>query len=510
MGELQPLAQIQEFTIAQSPRDIAEKILLEKPKILGLGVYIWNTQLTHQVITILKKVEPDLVIVLGGPEVSYETESQPICRDVDYVIRGEADFEFYSLCKTILDDPSRVTRPKVIQGQLPEIKKIALPYSYYSEEDIKNRTIYVEASRGCPYRCEYCLSSLDQSVRNFDLNLFLGAMENLIQRGARSFKFVDRTFNLSISSSTSILKFFLERIHLGLFLHFEMVPDRLPNELQELIRQFPAGALQFEIGIQTWSPEVAKLVSRRQNYEKIKENFKFLTQETGVHIHADLIVGLPGETVESFALGFDEVTALGSHEVQVGILKRLKGTPIIRHDSEWEMIYQEHPPFQVLQTKTMSFQELQKMNRFAQFWDSVANSGNFKETIEALQAKARSEGVSFFKEFFRLSEFLSERHPIGNGIALLNLVESVWTYLTTQVQMDLVQARALLIADYAKRVKRDIPRFLRDDWDRPRSKIVQVECAGSSLSGLTVASVQTPALPKRQSKHWSSVGSLKK
>ena len=505
MAELQPLAEIQEFTIAQNPRDIAEQVLLKNPKIVGFGVYIWNTQLTLQVISILQRVRPDLVIVLGGPEVSYETESQEICQLADYVIRGEADFEFYELCKKLLNEEA--VDQKVIQGHLPEIQKIALPYSYYSDEDIRNRIIYVEASRGCPYKCEYCLSSLDKSVRNFDLDLFLSSIEQLIQRGARSFKFVDRTFNLSIAFSTRILQFFLDRIHLGLFLHFEMVPDRLPIELQDLIRRFPPGALQFEIGIQTWSPQVAQLVSRRQNYEKIGENFKFLTQETGVHLHADLIVGLPGETLESFARGFDAVTALGSHEVQVGILKRLKGTPIIRHDQEWEMVYQEHPPFQILQTKTMSFQELQKMGRFAHFWDAVANSGNFKRTVEFFRERCRTEGVSFFDEFFRLSEFLSQRHPNGHGIALLNLVESIWIYLTHQAGLEARLARELLIADYTGQVKRDIPRFLKDDGRASTAPRAPVQPWDSErelgLESLNPGLKSSPPLPKRQTKHWS-------
>ncbi len=489
------MAKIIEFTTAQNPRDVAERVLIEKPTIVGFGVYIWNTQLTQQVVSILKKVQPNLIIVLGGPEVSYETESQEICQIADYVIQGEADFEFYSLCKKLLSNEPVVS--KISRGLLPEIEKIVLPYSDYSDEDIKNRIIYVEASRGCPYRCEYCLSSLDKSVRNFDLDVFLNSMDVLIQRGVRSFKFVDRTFNLSIASSTRILNFFLDRIGLGLFLHFEMVPDRLPMELQDLIKRFPPGALQFEIGIQTWNPEVAKLVSRRQNYEKIRENFKFLNEETGVHLHTDLIAGLPGETWASFAKGFDEVASLGTQEIQVGILKRLKGTPIIRHDQEWQMVYQEHPPFQILQTKTMSFEEMQKIGRFSQFWDSVANSGNFTQTVDFLRKKSQKENSSFFDEFFRLSEFLSHRHPHGSGIALLNLVESLWVYLSTEIQLDLTTARGLLIADYAGKVKRDIPRFLREDTAVRRPQL--------ETDSMTPGLRTSPALPKRQTKHLSGV-----
>jgi radical SAM superfamily enzyme YgiQ (UPF0313 family) len=478
-----------EFTIAQNPRDIVESILAENPSLVGFGVYIWNARQTHEVVSILKRVRPDIKIVLGGPEVSYETESQAICQIVDLTIRGEADFLFRDVCQAWFEQRVWPER-KWISGELPEIRSIRLPYSLYTDEDIRNRVIYVEASRGCPYKCEYCLSSLDKSVRSFDIDRFLSEMDLLVTRGVRQFKFVDRTFNLSVATSTKILKFFLDRIGLGLFLHFEMVPDRLPVELRELICQFPAGSLQFEVGIQTWSPEVARLVSRRQDYTKIAENFAFLKGYTGVHTHADLIAGLPGETLESFAFGFDAVTSLGPDEVQVGILKRLRGTPIIRHDREWEMVYQEHPPYQVLRTRTMSFETLQRIGRFAHFWDHVANSGNFQRTMEIVRELSTARG-SLFWEFDEMVAYLSRRHPQGHGVALLNLVESVWLYLRDEKRVDPVRLRAALIADYSEKIKRDVPVFLRDaDQVLARDRRRKDDVAG-----------RPQATPKRQMRH---------
>ena len=185
-------------------------------------------------------------------------------------------------------------------------------------------------------------------MRQVPLPALLDQLQRLLDRGVKQFKFVDRTFNLNVNVSRAILEFFLARYQQGHFFHFEMVPDRLPEALREIIAAFPPGALQFEVGIQTFNEEVGGLIKRRQNYDRLEENFHFLRGQTGVHIHADLIVGLPGETVESFGTGFDRLIALRPQEIQVGILKRLRGTPIVRHDTEWQMIYNPHPPYEIL------------------------------------------------------------------------------------------------------------------------------------------------------------------
>lgn len=464
LGELQSRAIIKEYTIKSNTRETAEEILALKPKIVGIGVYIWNASESLELVQILKKVNPDLCVILGGPEVSYETERQPICQTADFVVKGEGDFAFRELCLQVLAG----TRPekKFIQSVLPDISTLVMPYELYNDEDIKNRIIYVEASRGCPYKCEYCLSSLDKSVRNFPIETFLAKMQVLIDRGVRQFKFIDRTFNLSPKISTEILRFFLKNIDLGLFLHFEMVPDRLPLELRDLIQQFPVGSLQFEIGIQTFNPEVSKHVSRKNDLSKVEENFRFLREQTKVHTHADLIVGLPGESLESFALGFDQLYKYRPDEIQVGLLKRLKGTPIIRHDEEFKMVYQDHPPFQILHTKSISFSEVQTMVRFSKFWDLYANSGHFPNTIRLL---VKDDG-SPFAQFMQFVEFLNRRYPAAqHGISLLSLSESLHDYLLEQgCERQLV--RECLRTDYCRDGLRSLPKFLFEDLHSSQGK----------------------------------------
>ena len=428
LGALRERATIREFDINQRPIDIVEALLSDDAKIIGLGVYIWNAEQTLKVVADLKRLRPGIMIVLGGPEVSHETEQQEICRLADYVIRGEADLAFSELCEKLLNGRRPLMR--VIDANLPEFADVILPYELYSDHDICHRVMYVEASRGCPFKCEFCLSSLDVPVRNVPLEPFLQAMQQLLDRGATQFKFVDRTFNLNLPISLKILEFFLDRHRPGLFVHFEMVPDRLPEALRATIAKFPPGALQFEVGVQTLNPAVEKLISRRQDHARLADNLRWLRAETGVHVHADLIVGLPGEDLASFGRGFDALWALRPQEIQVGILKRLRGTPITRHDVEWAMLYSPHPPFEVLQTRLMPFEQIAAMRRFARYWDLIANSGKFNRTTELLL-----DGPSPFERFFAFAAWLyAHTGQRTHGIALHDLTEHVRTYLIDHLQ----------------------------------------------------------------------------
>jgi radical SAM superfamily enzyme YgiQ (UPF0313 family) len=458
LGDLQARATIAEFDINLRPLDIAEALLARNPKIIGLGIYIWNVAETTGVVATLKRVRPDITLILGGPEVSYETDTQEIVRLADHVITGEADLKFAGVCRQLLTgDPAATPLPKIIPAELPDFSRIALPYQFYTEADIAHRIVYVEASRGCPFTCEFCLSSLDIPVRAVPLEQFLGEMQKLLDRGLKQFKFVDRTFNLNIATSKAILEFFLARHQPGRFYHFEMIPDRLPAELRDIIARFPPGALQFEVGIQTFNPDVGRHISRRQNYDRLADNFNFLRHQTRVHIHADLIVGLPGETVESFAAGFDRLIALGPQEIQVGILKRLRGTPIVRHDQEWQMIYNVHPPYEILQNRLIDFATLQRLRRFAKYWDLIGNSGNFVSTTPLIWREG-----SPFKNFLRLSDWLYARIQRTDTIALARLAELLFQFLTGEQRQDASAVAETLSRDWLAAGRRDVPGFLRE------------------------------------------------
>ncbi|MDX1953365.1 MAG: DUF4080 domain-containing protein [Verrucomicrobiota bacterium] len=455
LGELRERAAILEFDISQRPTDIAELLLAHNPKIIGIGVYIWNAAQSRELVSVLKRIRPEVLIILGGPEVSFETSEQEIAQTADYVVCGEADLKFAEVCRALLSGSSPSSR--VLHSELPNLEALALPYDLYDDKDVAHRIIYVEASRGCPFTCEFCLSSLDVPVRQFPLEKFLPALQALMDRGVRQFKFVDRTFNLNLNFSRQILEFFLQRYHPGLFLHFEMVPDRLPEGLRELISKFPPGSLQFEVGIQTFNNEVSARIKRRQNLDRLADNFHFLRSQTGVHIHADLIAGLPGESLESFAAGFDRLVALGPQEIQLGILKRLRGTPIVRHDLEWEMIYNTFPPYEILQNKLLDFQAMQRLRRFARYWDLIFNSGNFTSSAPLLW---KNSGSPFYG-FLRWTDWLYQTLGRNHSIALNSIAELLFRFLTTEQQLHPPLVARAIWNDFQKTGRSDKPEFLR-------------------------------------------------
>ena len=451
MGDLRDDTRLQEFVIGAKSTDIVEKLLAHQPAgpaagpfIIAFGVYIWNVEETTKVVALLKRVAPHVTIVLGGPEVSYESSEQNIVQLADYLVTGWGDVTFPQLCRQIINGPQPLM--KIHAGVQPPLADIALPYSLYSDEDIAHRTLYVEASRGCPFKCEFCLSSLDKTAWPFDLDRFIGELESLHARGARLFKFVDRTFNLNIKSSLKIMQFFLDKLAADpddpVYAHFEVVPDHLPDALKEGIMKFPRGALQFEIGIQSFNPEVQALVSRKQDNEKAAENIRWLCAHSNAHLHVDLIAGLPGEDIASFGRGFDRLYALKPHEIQFGILKRLRGTPIIRHTQEYGLVFDPHPPYTILATDRIDFAAMQRLVRFARYWDLVANSGRFAHTLPLIL------GDTPFLNFMALSDWLYASTDATHRIALDRLAGLVAQWLALRGE-DPGAVRIMLGQDYA-------------------------------------------------------------
>jgi radical SAM superfamily enzyme YgiQ (UPF0313 family) len=479
-ADLRARTTLHEFTIQRPAQQVVDALLaalddggIARVQIVGFGVYIWNVLQTTEVMRLLKEQRPGVKVVLGGPEVSHELEGQAIVALADHVITGWGDVSFPALCRALVHGPQPLM--KVIAGVQPPLEQLALPYAEYSDADLAHRVLYVEASRGCPFKCEFCLSALDKTAWAFELDTLVAELDTLYRRGARTFKFVDRTFNLKIDASVRLLAFFLERLAAApqepLFVHFEVVPDHLPDRLKESIAQFPPGVLQFEVGIQSFNPVVQQAISRRQDNDKTEANLRWLRTHSQAHLHTDLIFGLPGENWQSFAQGFDRLHALGPHEIQLGILKRLRGTPLAQKSRPGvpalnAMVYAPEPPYTVLQTDAVSADELQAFTRLARYWDLVANSGRFVRTLDLLL-----QGPSAFDAFAQWSAWLWTTSRQTSGLSPEQLVDWLFAYLTDVRAQPVDTVRAALLADYEASGARANPQALQGFLRRPPAPV---------------------------------------
>lgn len=452
LHEFASRTQLLEFTLQERAIDIAEKIINAQPTVIGLSCYIWNIALTDEVVRIVKSVRPKIVIILGGPEVSFQNDAPPVCDIADYVICGEGEIALPALLKQI---ETNTASTRIVAATTVALEQVNLPYHLYNTDDIAHRIVYVESSRGCAFGCEFCISSLDSKVRHFEISRVLGALDNLWQQGVRQFKFIDRTIHLS--KAELILDFFQQRIEPDLFLHFEIMPDHLSDKLINLLKKFPPGAIQLEAGVQTFNPDIANRIRRKQNMDKTERNIRRLVAETGVHLHSDLVLGLPGESIDSIAAGFDQLMQTGVHEIQMGVLKRLRGAPIARHSESFKMVYNTTAPYDILQNSTIPFEEMQRLKRFSRYFDLVSNNGNFKTTAPLI-----GHTGSPFSQFLKFSDWLFAQCHRTSGIALDRLAEYLFEYLVHTQNHERSLVANKLQQDFAAAGKRRFPKCVRE------------------------------------------------
>ena len=475
MGDLRSQTVLEEFLIQDDLLRVAEVILSRNPRIVGLSVSIWNVSPTARLIALLKRLNPGIRIVIGGPEVRWA--DAPIY-GADVLVRGEGELVFPEVCTRLLAGEEV---PPVLDGGLPNLDAIILPYDDYSDEDLRQRIIYVESSRGCPFSCEFCLSSREEKVRSFNLDRLLPAFDRLIERGCRCFKFIDRTFNLELETCLRILEFFFKRwprdengnltgpaltrqvaqgVNRGMsfFLHFEVVPDRFDERLVDSLARFPAGGVQLEMGVQTLDPEIGNRISRRVDAVVTARNLALIKERTGAHVHADLIIGLPGEDDAGFARSYDALRAMGPDEIQVGILKLLPGAPIARHRESFNLVFNHEPPYDILKSDCISFHRMQELKRLAKYHDIFVNSGNFTGTMRWLM----DDGTSAFAAFDEFSGRLYSATGQDHAISRQRQYALVLEYLTDRQGMTADRAGKLLTADYLKvGSERHMPECLR-------------------------------------------------
>ncbi len=399
---------IREFIINQPVWKIAAEILKQAPDVLGLSVYIWNRKQSFELLEHLQKQNPDLKIVLGGPEVSFEPELPS-----DYtLIAGEGENKWVEYLNFTAKGESppweTLAHWNTYGNDLPDL------HPPYIEEDyptLKNRYAYIEASRGCPYLCSFCLSALDKKVRYFDDADIRQQIQRLIDNGTGKIKFVDRTFNLQPKRMMNLMQWLTQ--FEGTEFHFEVVGDLLNDDMMRFLETVPQGMFQFEIGVQTTTEEVQSTIHRKQSNIKLFRTIETLIQQDRVHIHCDLIFGLPGETLDELLESFTEVLKLKPHELQLGFLKFLPGAPIRDQIESHEYRTLSFPPYELLSHKDLSAEEVRFLKQFTEVFDLFYNSKRFQFSLDRLFQQQAP--VEIFK---MLMDALEQENRVLNALSL--------------------------------------------------------------------------------------------
>jgi len=415
LGSLRDRSQIFDFSAKTPVEEMEDEVVAQAPRVVGFSVYLWNRDTTVELARRLRQRLPGVVLVAGGPEITGAPVESPLRQAFDTTIDGPGEVPFRRLCERVL-------------GEIPEMPgKAGSPYDEYADEEFRDRLTYVESSRGCAFRCSFCTSALDPGVENLPLEPFLSDLGRLLARGARRLKFLDRSFNLDIDRACAILDFVLA--HPGYeFVHFELVPDRLPLQLRERLCRFPPGTLRLEVGVQTLDPEVSAAIHRPLNRAVVLDNLTFLARQTTAIVHVDLIAGLPHETWDGFGRGVDELWALLGNrpgtEVQLGILKRLPGTPL-DHEPPPGARFRSEAPYDLLSSPELDEATLVLMNHVARLWERLVNRGKFPGPV----AQLLGSGEGAFGRFVAFSRWFVARHGRSWGIAQDELGRSLADYL---------------------------------------------------------------------------------
>lgn len=411
-----PKSKIKEYTINNRLLDILADIFLEQPDVIGFACYIWNIDMTLELAELIRKVLPQTVIVLGGPEVTYDPENIMSKHwYVDYIIMGEGEETLRRLLNALETDKNfeslcglaRREKDGIIVNGVPQtVRKLdSLPFAYANGDinDLRDKIIYYESSRGCPFSCQYCLSSATSGVRNYSLGRVFDELAFFICHNVNQVKFVDRTFNAYKPHYLPILEF-LAKQNCRTNFHFEIAADILDDEVLAVIRKAPPGRFQFEIGIQSTNRETLTEIHRKNNWGKIVENVRKLSALQNAHLHLDLIVGLPYEDMERFGQSFNDVYDLKPDMLQIGFLKLLKGSGMRNKTVAHGYVYMDKAPYEVLSNNYMSYRDIRELKIFEEVFNQIYNSGRFRYTMPHLIKLDGGNAFNFFRKIARFWE----------------------------------------------------------------------------------------------------------
>jgi len=453
--EYSDVVEIAEFTINNQADYILEEIYKKKPDVLMFSCYIWNLSMIETVMREFHKLCPDVPIWLGGPEVSFEVEAflqkHP---EVTGVMMGEGEATFCELCKYYVGACGLESIPDT--GRLKDILGIAyqsgvgadvqiqvnpwrsimnmsdIPFSYDKMEDFSNRIVYYESSRGCPFSCSYCLSSVDKKLRFRDIELVKEELKFFIDQKVPQVKFVDRTFNCHHAHAMEIWKYIQEYDNGVTNFHFEISADLINEEELALMEQMRPGLIQLEIGVQSTNELTIQEIKRTMKLERLKEIVERVKSFGNIHQHLDLIAGLPFEDYDTFRKSFDEIYALQPNQLQMGFLKVLKGSYMFEHAKEYEILYHDNPPYEVLSTKWLSYEDVLRMKRVEEMLEVYYNSGQFEITMRVLGTHFESA----FDMFQKLGDFYETNGYFGMSHSRIRRCEILLEFLGQEWPMD--------------------------------------------------------------------------
>lgn len=465
-----------EYTIKDDLDNIVKDILKDNNDIVAFSVYIWNVDKIKIICEELKKYKKDLIIIFGGPEVSYEVDYFLDNYEVDYIVSGEGELAFKQLLDALTSN-----QEVDIQGVSSKIKKTlkqtkALDLSYLEAfdspytlpidlVDMDKRILYFETSRGCPYKCQYCLSSLEQGLRFFNQEYLKKQMEDILLTNVKTVKLLDRSFNAKSEHALFILRYLFEHYRLGVQFQFEINGDVLDQKIIDFINQkAPDNFLRFEIGIQSTYNPTNKIIQRYQDFERLSSVIKQLQNSEKVDLHLDLIAGLPLESIERFSKSFDDVFRFYPKELQLGFLKLLRGTKLRKEYQKYGYHFDDNPPYEIIKSDYLSSEDIEKIHLVEEMLEKYWNSNKMPLTINKLIKQTTSP----FNFFLGLGEYY-----LSNGFKMINYQnDELFNYLYQYLNNQKIDVLSLLIEDYLRLSKIKPKRFYQPTLSKDETKIV--------------------------------------
>ena len=486
--------EIMEFSINDQIERILEEILRSKPKIVALSCYIWNREYIMTIASLIKLVDSKIEIIYGGPEVSYDCEAFLDNNVGDYVIEGEGEETYREFinwkikceknsqeCNTnsienILGIYYRNNNKICYNGKRPlmDINKVVFPYS---EEKFTKKIVYYEASRGCPFSCKYCLSSTSHGVRFLNAERVKKELKFMVDKKVQLVKFVDRTFNCNSKFAKEIWQYLIN-LKCDTTFHFEISADLLTSQELDILSKAPKGRFQFEVGVQTTNPVVLNNISRFVTFDEIKDKVSKVKKIGTINQHLDLIAGLPGENYESFKQSFNDVYSIHAEVIQLGFLKLLKGSGMMSEISKWGMVYSPYPPYEILKTRDISYEELVKLKRVEKMVDKYYNSQKFSTILKYFVEKFNTS----FEFYYELGLFFYEKGYLGRSISSADYYKIFIEFDEEKLKEESFVLKEIVKYDYLKYNKKKwLPTFLVRDTNKEIEKSIKVKMLQNNI-----------------------------